>query len=152
MGPITLVCLFAAALAFAGGWIIVRAELRAVGGLQGPRVPLVPGTQPKVGPRLVLATLQTMLAAWTIGTVVGFGVMGWPASSGAPNVAVDVIRRATVAGCLMFLPLSIATLVYAASSLRQHNDDGKGVAPLIAASIFLVALFAIYMRPSFWGS
>lgn len=109
------------------------------------------GGRPKLGPRLVLASLQSMLAIWTIGVVVGFWVLGLPESAGEATPAVNVVRRATVAGCLAFLPFSIGTLAFAARSLRQHTDDGKGVAPLIAAASFLIALFLIYQRPTFWG-
>ena len=154
MSPVLLACLFAAVLSGAGGWIVVRAELRSVGELGVGRVPMIPGTQPKLGVRIILSTLQVMLALWTIGLVVGFWILGLPEAAGGPESAggaVDIVRRATVAGCLGFLPLSIGTLIFAARSLRQHSDDGKGVAPLIAAATFLIALFAIYARPTFWS-
>ncbi len=152
MGSLTFACLLAAVLSGAGGWVIVRAEIRAVGSLGSGRVVTAKGGRPKLGPRLLLASLQNMLALWTIGIVVGFWVLGFPESAGDATSAVDVVRRATAAGCLAFLPLSIGTLAFAVRSLRQHTDDGKGVAPLIAAASFLIALFLIYQRPTFWGA
>lgn len=152
MGPLFIISVFAFLLAVAGGWIVVRGELRAVPVLGEGRVPLKPSGRPVIGPRLVFATLQTMLALWAIGSVGGFLIFGLPEATQGTGLepTVDVFRRATAATIFLFVPFSLLTLMFAVRSLRQHEDDGKGVAPMIAAAFYLVALLMLYVSPWFW--
>jgi hypothetical protein len=152
VGPLLLTAFLSSGLALIAGWAVVRAELRSVGFDPASRQAHSGSGRPRLGARVMLSTLQAMLALWTLGAIAGWVVFQphtTELSEGAARAFV-FFRRMTVAGCLAFVPFSLVTLAFAVRSIWQEQDDGRGVAPMAAAAMYLVALFVLYANPGFW--
>lgn len=125
------------------GAIAVGLLLAVVGAYAVVRTEFKDGRPMAFSWRLGLSALQAYLATWAIVQIAAGEVFeNAPFDDAAAELA-TFVKRLTIAGTVGWAPLAMATLAIGLFAARRGDRDAL-FAPLVAAAVYAIALFALF--------
>ena len=125
------------------GAIVLGLALAMVGAYAVARTEIKDGRPLVFGWRIGLSAVQAYLATWAIVQIAAGRVFADAPFDDRTAQLATFVKRLTIAGTMGWAPFALVTLAIGLLAARRGDKDAL-FAPLVAAAIYAIALFALF--------